>query len=283
LFITPAIAKQIFPKFLTFLDQPTIDGFNTFCVSQLAREQGTKVVLSGLGGDEIFGGYKSFQQVPRLVKYGRILQPFKPISKLIGQGLTSWSPQPQFKRLGEYLQRSPNTTNAMGAMRGIFTRSEAEIIAQKYLPPDTPFPAFIPNAIAGCPSLEDEVSVLELSGYMRNQLLHDSDVMSMAWGLELRVPFVDRVLLETVASIPSKLRLAPKKQILVNAIPELPTWVTNQPKRGFIFPFQQWFEADEEWNNYLPQVKLPSQVSIDLWYRRWNLTILDYWWQQNVQ
>jgi asparagine synthase (glutamine-hydrolysing) len=116
---------------------------------------------------------------------------------------------------------------------------------------------------------------------MRNQLLRDSDVMSMAWGLELRVPFVDRVLLETIASIPSAMRLAPSKQLLIDAIPELPSYLLNRPKRGFFFPFQQWI--DQEWSDYFPVHPLGKKIDMTLWYRRWSLAILDYWWQQITQ
>jgi asparagine synthase (glutamine-hydrolysing) len=128
------------------------------------------------------------------------------------------------------------------------------------------------------PSLEDEVSLLELSCYMRNQLLRDSDVMSMAWGLELRVPLVDQALLEAIASIPSAMRLAPGKQLLIQAMPELPSWLLNRPKRGFFFPFQEWI--DNEWGDYFPVNELAQDINLKLWYRRWSLAILQHWWQQ---
>ncbi len=108
------------------------------------------------------------------------------------------------------------------------------------------------------PTLKDEISVLELSYYMRNQLLRDSDVMSMAWGLELRVPMVDQVLLETIATIPSSIRLAAGKQLLVKAVPELPDWVVNRPKQGFCFPFEQWFS--QEWQDYFTSIHCPTSI-----------------------
>jgi asparagine synthase (glutamine-hydrolysing) len=69
--VTASFAKDIFPNFLAAIDQPSIDGFNTFCVSKVAHDQGMKVVLSGLGGDEIFGGYQSFQKVPQMVSFSK--------------------------------------------------------------------------------------------------------------------------------------------------------------------------------------------------------------------
>ncbi|MHC5719843.1 MAG: asparagine synthase-related protein, partial [Nostoc sp.] len=153
----------------------------------------------------------------------------------------------RMKRLGDFLQQKPTTAAAYRSFRGIFSQGEAWKITQHYFK-DASFPIWegaifqdrsLPKNL---PSLEDEVSLLELSCYMRNQLLRDSDVMSMAWGLELRVPFVDQTLLEAIASFPSTIRLAQGKQLLIQAIPELPNWLLNRPKRGFFFPFQQWME-----------------------------------------
>jgi asparagine synthase (glutamine-hydrolysing) len=124
----------------------------------------------------------------------------------------------------------------------------------------------------------DQVSRLELSSYMRNQLLRDSDIMSMRWGLELRVPFVDRALIESVASIPSHMRLAQSKQLLTDSIPEIPEWIVNQPKRGFSFPFASWMEGD--FGDYFINLDIPKEVPLDSWYRRWSLAILKHWLQR---
>ncbi|MHC5830362.1 MAG: asparagine synthase-related protein, partial [Nostoc sp.] len=93
-----------------------------------------------------------------------------------------------------------------------------------------------------------------------------------------RVPFVDQTLLEAIASIPSTIRLAQGKQLLIQAIPELPNWLLNRPKRGFFFPFQQWMEKD--WSDYFPDHELGKDINLKLWYRRWSLAILQHWWKQ---
>ncbi len=201
--ITASLGRELLPQFLAAIDQPSIDGFNTFCVSQIAHKDGTKVVLSGLGGDELFGGYQSFQKVPQMVRAQSRLQALQPISIGVGMGLEHWGKSPKVKRLGDFLQQNPNSAAAYRSFRGIFSHWEACAIAKRYLPDKAS-----PVRDRGCPSpnqpsLEDEVSLLELSRYMRNQLLRDGDVMSMVWGLELRVPLVDRVLLEAIAGIPS--------------------------------------------------------------------------------
>ena len=92
-----------------------------------------------------------------------------------------------------------------------------------------------PPAIAD-PTTRDAVSRLELARYMRNQPLRDGDTMSMASGLELRVPFLDGPLVDTLSAIPARHRLQPAKKLLLEAVPEIPNWVVEQPKRGFMFP-----------------------------------------------
>jgi asparagine synthase (glutamine-hydrolysing) len=276
--ITAAQGRSLLPQFLARLDQPSIDGFNTFCVSQIAHQQGAKVVLSGLGGDELFGGYKSFQQVPQMVRLSQRLKPLRPLGIVIGQGVEKWGTSARLKRIGDFLQSTHTTAAAYRSFRGIFSHQEACTLAQYYLDEPIALPSPSTHCSSPSPSLEDEVSRLELTHYMRNQLLRDSDVMSMAWGLELRVPLVDVQLIEAIANIPSAIRLAPGKQLLREAIPELPQWVLNQPKRGFSFPFQTWFATD--WQDYFPTLNYAPHISLDLWYRRWSLAILHHWWTQ---
>jgi asparagine synthase (glutamine-hydrolysing) len=114
---------------------------------------------------------------------------------------------------------------------------------------------------------------------MCNQLLRDSDVMSMAWGLELRVPFVDRKLVDQLASIPAALRLAPGKRLLLDAVPEIPEWVANRPKRGFAFPFERWIADD--WQDEFRRIEQRSPVRLDNWYRRWCLFTLEDFLERN--
>ncbi|MEA5566127.1 asparagine synthase (glutamine-hydrolyzing) [Anabaena sp. UHCC 0399] len=276
--ITSSLGKSLFTGFLETIDQPSVDGFNTFCVSKLAHEDGTKVVLSGLGGDELFGGYGSFQKIPQMVRLGRKIKALYPLNIGIGMGLEYWGKSPQIRRIGDFLQDVPDTKAAYRSFRGIFSHQEARKIANQYLPEqDLPLRHSQHQAMS-LPSLEDEVSLLEISGYMRNQLLRDSDVMSMSWGLELRVPLVDRVLLETIASIPSSLRLMPKKKLLIESVPELPSWVTNQQKRGFSFPFQEWIK--DEWHECFTGMNAAKDIHLGLWYRRWSLALLKYWWEE---
>jgi asparagine synthase (glutamine-hydrolysing) len=276
--ITAAVAIELLPEFLDAIDQPSVDAFNTFCISKVARDHDMKVVLSGLGGDEIFGGYPSFQKVPQMMAWGEKLQTIPLVASSIGKGLSTWGKSPKLNRIGDFLQHPLNLAAAYGTYRGVFTHAEAQIIAQQYLV-DRPSPSYqgVPPD-SNCTTLEDEVSYLEISHYMRNQLLRDSDVMSMKWGLELRTPLVDRALLEAVAPIPSQIRLAAGKQIFIQAVPELPDWVVNRPKQGFTFPFDRWMSS--EFGNYFQNMNIPPHISLQPWSRRWSLAMLQHWWEK---
>ena len=273
--INAATLAESFPRFLSHMDQPSIDGFNTFTVAGFARQQGMKVVLSGLGGDEMFGGYPSFQKVPQLAKAARAAKLFG-LGCLLGPALERHGTSLPMRRVGSLLQREPTLPNAYRTFRGIFTRSSARALAARYAGcsaaeiPDDPSPGDVP---AG--DERDMVSACELSLYMRNQLLKDSDVMSMAHGLELRVPLVDRGLFEAVSRIPAAVRLRQGKQLLLEAVPEVPEWVAKPPKRGFLFPYERWLSS--EWGNVFADVTSRLSETRPTWYQRWSVFMLERW------
>ena len=270
--VTASFARSIFPSFLAAIDQPTIDGFNTFCVSKVAHDMGSKVVLSGLGGDEVFGGYKSFQTIPKMVEISKRLYTIPLVANGLGTCLAGWGNSPKIKRFGDFLKHPPTFSSAYRSFRGIFSDREAFAIVKQMLGESFIYHQQLDD---NHDTPEDRVSFLELSGYMRNQLLRDSDVMSMNWGLELRVPFVDKDLIEAVAVIPSNIRLASGKSLLTQSVPELPDWVINKPKKGFSFPFEKWMQT--EFGDYFQDLNIPQGISLQLWYRRWSLAILKNW------
>jgi asparagine synthase (glutamine-hydrolysing) len=271
-----ATAKSLLPTFLERSDQPSIDGFNTFCVSKLAHDRGLKVVLSGLGGDELFGGYRSFQIVPFMVRASRL---FDPIKAGVGELLQQRFASARTNRLGHFLTDLPITSAAYWAMRGIFTPREVVKLMPRFgceaQDGKTQLPMFVPRQ----PTLEDEVSYLEVARYMRNQLLRDSDVMSMAWGLELRVPFVDVKLVNALQRIPAGLRLASGKRMLLSAVPEIPKWVRERPKQGFAFPFKEWLTG--EWQEVFRRIETESPIPLKSWYRSWCLFALENFISRN--
>ena len=273
--IDASSGMELFRGFLQASDQPSIDGLNTFAVSKVAREHGMKVVLSGLGGDELFAGYKTFDDVPRLSALNRGLSYTGPLRTAIGEGLQRIA-DPRWRRLGDVLTQPPDLEHAYTMFRGIFTRAEAEALVRSYVADAPSRPCHSEDDIdVSDPTPRDAISRLELSRYMRNQPLRDSDTMSMAWGLELRVPFLDGPLVDTLSSIPASVRLQPRKGLLLQAVPELPDWVTSQPKRGFLFPFERWL--GDEWQGTFAAVERDSPVPAETWYRKWCLFMIRHW------
>ena len=271
-----ATARQLFDEFLCGVDQPSIDGFNTFTVCRLARQHGTKVVLSGLGGDELFGGYPSFRNVPRLASLRRLAHFSGPLgaaaTRLAGEVGGS-----RFRRLNDLLSSPASLENAYAVFRGIYSREEAHILTAHYTGHR---PAIDGGGARSAtdPTAQDGISRLELTRYMRNQLLRDSDVMSMASGVELRVPFIDSVLFDALAQVPAHQRLQRGKALLIRAVPELPSWVINRPKRGFTLPIEQWLQGD--WAGSISQLNPPAGVKLDTWYRKWSVLAFERWFQR---
>jgi asparagine synthase (glutamine-hydrolysing) len=274
--IDASTGRELFAQFLRASDQPSIDGLNTFAISKCAREHRMKVVLSGLGGDELFGGYPSFEMVPRLDRWRRRLGTLGPLGPVLGRGIEGHARDPRWRRIGDLLTQPAGLSRTYQAFRGVFTHEESRRLVQHYAGDtiDIAGDLFTTDTPAD-PTPGDQVSRLELARYMRNQPLRDSDTMSMAWGLEVRVPFLDGPLVETLSGIPASLRLQPGKRLLLQAVPEIPSWVAGQPKRGFMFPFEAWLK--DEWREMFDEVERDSPVPTQTWYRKWCLFVLSRW------
>lgn len=270
LLMTPEIAKPLFKQFLADIDQPTIDAFNTYCVSKLASENGEKVVLSGLGGDELFAGYASFDVIPEMMRKNRLISK----ARFLTKPLSKWfhkTMNPRQRRISDAVNNPNSLSAAYQSFRGIFSISEAYELTNLFCKK-------VPKELAVVEPnhayTADNISHLELSNYLRNQLLRDSDVASMAWGLELRVPFIDRVFIEQISAISADLRLKKGKKLLIDSVPELPDWVVKRPKQGFRFPFDDWFASS--WAS-MPMPSTPRWIPLTPWYRRWSLIVLSDW------
>jgi asparagine synthase (glutamine-hydrolysing) len=274
LHLTADTARELFAKFLNVVDQPTIDGFNTFCVAGLAREHGMKVVLSGLGGDELFGGYPSFAKLPLLWKLSRALGPLRGMAGTLLQWM---KPRPPLVRLACALRDGGSREQVYDAFRGIFSNADARKLAAWWMndavdrkrQPE-------PEQEQQNQNEPDRVSALEMRRYMRNQLLRDSDVMSMAHGLELRVPLVDSVLFDSVSRISSELRLRPGKQLMIDAVPEIPEWTRSREKSGFLFPYEDWLSTPE-WQVMFADALRDVPVPVESWYQRWAVFMFRHW------
>jgi asparagine synthase (glutamine-hydrolysing) len=208
------------------LDLPSVDAINTYIVSRAVAAHGVKVAMSGLGGDELFGGYPSFRDVPRLKLIAALPRPPR---RILGS----------VARLGDRLADLPDNAGA----------GELARWRRRFLTDDTIRRAGLPSAPAPfeCPvELPDDyarVSWAELTGYMRRMLLRDADQMSMAVSLEVRVPFLDHELVEYVLGLPeaAKKRYPGQKGLLVEACRDLlPPSVYRRPKAGFVLPMRVW-------------------------------------------
>jgi asparagine synthase (glutamine-hydrolysing) len=277
--LTAKEGRDTLSDYLNHIDQPSNDGFNSFWVSKLAREQGLKVVLSGLGGDELFGSYKSFRIVPRITNWFRRSEAIGGIRHVFGLMAERFAAEQRYRRVGAFLQSPGRPADAYWAVRGFFTPREAKALVEEYAGGTHGDLNYIGCELPRQPTLGDEVSYVEITQYMRNQLLRDSDVMSMAWGLELRVPLADRKLVDALAPITARIRLASGKKLLLDAVPEIPESVAHRPKRGFSFPFDKWI--CEQWQDIFEETWGMIGSSRSTWYRHWCLFTLNHFLRQN--
>ena len=272
--VDAATARSLVDDFLAAADQPSIDGLNTYTISRMAKQYETKVVLSGLGGDELFGGYPSFREVPRLAKWGqraRLAGPLGSAATWIAGELGG----SRLKRAQGLLTERTDLQNAYSVFRGIFTRGEAFALTEHFTGGSDDVVEPVSAGTRIDPTPEDTISRLELTRYMRNQLLRDTDVMSMAWGVELRVPFLDSALFSTVSKIPAATRLQRGKGLLLSAVPEVPEWIANRPKRGFLLPMADWL--DGSWSQQLAPIEGLAGVKMETWYRKWAVLAFERW------
>jgi asparagine synthase (glutamine-hydrolysing) len=287
LLLEPLRAADLLPRFLSAIDQPSVDGFNTYCASYLARQRGLRVVLSGLGGDELFGGYPSFQSIPRLLRWHQRLGPLRLAVSARLAGRRSH----QRQRLATFLRGPASVDAAQRCQRGLFAPVEVAALLRHWglasQPPRDPRPDLLADPELSFPSQADRIAWLETSHYMQPQLLRDSDVFTMAHGLELRLPFVDASLSRTLNELPAAQRLAPGKHLLRQALPELQKVLPPSPKQGFTLPFQVWFDQPDcpvrPGSASLPLPPAPADLDLTPWARRWGLMVLRHWLEQNLE
>ena len=261
--VDAASARAMMHEYFDAMDQPSIDGLNTLVVSKLARAHGLKVMLSGIGADELFGGYKTLRSIPRLHRWHRLAAATGPVARSVGAVLEK-VPDHRWRRVGDLLRQSPSLDSAYSTYRGIFTRAEARTLTIEFLG-RAPAIETWDTRIDG--AAEDATTRLELTRYMRNQLLRDADTMGMSQGVEIRVPFVDAAVINIATRIAHRDRLRPNKALLRDAMPEIPVWIAEQPKRGFMFPVDVWL--NEEWRDVFTDVERRTSLAGGPWYRRW--------------
>lgn len=283
--VSAGLARAWLPEFLAAMDQPSVDGFNTFCAARAARERGLKAVLAGTGGDELFGGYPSFTDVPDLLASRRRLQP---AAARFATALAARSDTGS-RRMAALLTGAATVDAVHDGYRSVFTPREVAALMAGWgiAAPEGVGPAAddwgIGTDAGTFPTEGDRLAWLETTNFLGNRLLRDADAFGMAAGVEVRVPFADAALLDAVAPIPSAVRLASGKALLKAAVPELPPWLTALPKRGFMVPFADWFDAQR--GGFLAAWRMPSMppgLDVADWSRRWTLLVLGDWLERHL-
>lgn len=230
---------QHLPHIIRDMDLPSTDGINTWFISKYAKENGLKAVLSGIGGDELYGGYPSFSRMGKVNVLASL-----PTALLRSK---TFSHSKKLRRLsflslegmkGKYLFLRGHFIPSEIARHLDISESQVwEILDAK--------PVIEKAAVL---SVGNQASYMEMNFYMQNQLLRDSDVMSMAHGLEIRVPFLDKEFISLSMKINSEVKYKGnfKKQLLIDAFKDvLPEPIWNRPKMGFAFPFKDWLAKDK--------------------------------------
>lgn len=231
-------------KLLAAMDQPSIDGVNTWFVARAAAQLDIKVALSGLGGDELFASYPSFRQIPQMLAYGKPFAKVPAFGKAIrklSSPVFSRMTSPKYAGLLEY-------SNTAGAAYLLRRSLHAPWELENYLDPE-----FVRQGLEELKTLEMldattntisndrlAISALEMNWYMRNQLLRDADWAGMAHSLEIRVPLLDLDLLRRAAPWFAAYPDITKAEIAAIAAPALPASVLNRPKTGFSVPVREW-------------------------------------------
>jgi asparagine synthase (glutamine-hydrolysing) len=285
------------------LDQPSIDGINTYLVSWSARQAGLKVALSGLGGDEVFGGYSTFS---RTAKYQRMAS----ISANVPAGLKSVmaSAGRQImagdagRKIAAVLNSPDSLPDPFYFGRALFAPAAVASLMNgaRRNGDEPPWWNWLARSAADARRLDSfaAVSCMEAQSYLVNTLLRDTDSMSMAHSLEVRVPFLDHPLVEFVMQLPqkAKVRKGIPKALLVSALEDiLPDEVVRQTKRGFTFPWADWLRGPlkDKVEKGLSELSPALQEMLDAetvrgvwqsylkrntsWSRPWSLYVLNEW------
>jgi asparagine synthase (glutamine-hydrolysing) len=294
------------------LDQPSMDGINTYFVSWGAAQAGLKVTLSGLGGDEVFGGYNTFRRTAHFQKLAALGTNMPrslrtAVTSVVTGAGGHFVSGDAARKLTAILSNGESLPDAFYFGRTLFTPAQVAGLLLDHKPNGAtpPWAAWLAETALQARELDAfaAVTCMEARSYLVNTLLRDTDSMSMAHSLEVRVPFLDHPLVEFVTHLPqaAKLRKELPKALLVEALGDLlPRDVVEQKKRGFTFPWAEWLRGPlksrvenglSELSPALREIldaKVTRRVWQDYldgktsWSRPWSLYVLNEWTKKHV-
>ncbi len=247
--LKPEDFLKALPVALNALDHPSGDGPNSYIVSELTRKHGVTMALSGLGGDEIFAGYPVFNRSLQIEQYNWLFSIPAPLRGLMGSVYASLKPGIASEKLAQLLHNQDGSLlNTFPVSRQVGLPKHVKALTGSLSEPDALQEILqreLSNRGSQLPTLS-KVSVAEITSYMQNVLLRDTDQMSMAVALEVRVPFLDYELVEYVVGVKDEFKkpVFPKK-LLVDSLGDLlPDQVVNRKKMGFVFPWEIWLKNE---------------------------------------
>jgi asparagine synthase (glutamine-hydrolysing) len=302
------------------LDQPSMDGINTYFVSWAARQVGLKVALSGLGGDELFGGYPTFVDAPRLAKLMRLAwfvpRPLRRTLAPLLRAAIARQSSPDAARKAVAAWMSPDALpHAYYFSRALFPSTELRRLTEPRFRPSTvgadgvtlepTWLGWLEGSADAARKLETSagISWLELRSYMASTLLRDTDSVSMARSLEVRVPLLDTPLVAFVGALSdaARLRTGKPKALLVEAVGDLlPPEILSRRKRTFTLPWAEWLRGslrgrmEASFSNLAPaltpclhlagvrQVWTEFLAGRTSWSRAWSLYVLNEWCRKHL-
>lgn len=293
-------------------DQPSADGINTYFVSWAARNAGVRVALSGLGSDEIFGGYSTFSDTPRLaslVAASRYVpQPLRVAVLNLLLSTSSYVKRPDaLRKTLAAFRNSPDSSHPYFYTRMLFTPANVERLLRNGPNElaESEWRQWMCEAAEEAAKLDDFTSIswLETRSYLVDMLLRDTDTMSMCHSLEVRVPFLDDEVVRAALSCPAaaKQRDGVRKPLLIEALGDLlPLGLAQQPKRTFTLPWESWLRGplrarvEDSLSDCDPamteviDIKEVKRIWQDFlvgrtsWSRPWSVFVLNEWVKRNL-
>lgn len=284
--------------FFKSMDNPTVDGINTYMISKLVANTGIKVVLTGIGGDELFAGYISFERWKSFQKFAWVfnIPVFKPVLSIVNKFNKT---RASLKLSDMFNAKNTELSDFYANSRSVYFSNELNYLLEK---PEIKNDSWLDlNQTQSFPTLS-QYSIAELSHYTLDVLMKDTDQMSMAWALEVREPFFDYKFIEFVLNIEDqyKFKKGSPKHLFVDAMGDLlPSEIVNRSKKGFTFPWDYWLRNElknyceealtslSKRNVFKPEgIKFLWESFLNkkqalTWLHIWGLVVLEKWMEEN--